>query len=300
LNETLAVPSLLATFVLATLQGLTEFLPVSSSGHLAAAQIVWPAMRYPGGVLFEVAVHVGTTGAVLVYYRQLIADLLRQAGPRANRRPAAQGEIEGLTSKANPRPAAQGQIEGLTPNQWIGYILLASVPTAAIGLGFEDNIKAAFENLGTIAVCFAVTGAVLTSTRFVPHRELSITPVIALAIGVIQGAAIFPGISRSGVTISLALLLGIAHRQAVTFSFLLSVPAVLGAAALSALELRAEPISSGVLFANMGFATLCAGAIGYVCIGLVHRATEDRWWHRFAWYLWVLAAVLAWLALGGS
>lgn len=304
MNETLAVPSLLATFVLATLQGLTEFLPVSSSGHLAAAQIVWPSMQYPGGVLFEVAVHLGTTVAVLGYYRRVIAELLRGVGPARATSPATGGASSSTTTApgtpVTSTSAGDATIEGLTPNQWIGYILLASVPTAAIGLGLEDSIKAAFENLWAITACFAITGVVLTATRFVPHREMSITPAIALAIGLIQGAAIFPGISRAGVTISLALLLGIAHRQAVTFSFLLSVPAVLGAAALSALELRAEPIASGVLFANIAFATLCAGAIGYVCIGLVHRATEDRWWHRFAWYLWVLAAVLAWLALGRS
>jgi len=136
------------------------------------------------------------------------------------------------------------------------------------------------------------------ATRFVPRRQAVLTLQMALLIGIVQGGAVFPGISRSGVTISLALMLGVMDRQAVTFSFLLSVPAILGAALLTGLDLLDAPFGSGVLFANMGFATFCAGAVGYVCIGLVHRATEDGWWHRFAWYLWALAAVLAWLALG--
>jgi len=273
MNDPVLVPSLAYSIFLAIVQGLTEFLPVSSSGHLATAQILWPAMAFPGET-FEVAVHLGTTAAVLAYYRRLLLDMAR-----------------GLKDNT--------AVEGLTPRQWSGYIVLASIPTAIIGLGFEDLIRGAFEQLGAVTVCFAVTGVVLMATRFVPRRDLMVTPAVALAIGVIQGAAILPGISRSGMTISLALLLGIAHRQAVTFSFLISVPAILGAAAIITLDLLKEPLGPGILFVNIGFASLCAGAIGYVCIGLVHRATEGRWWHRFAWYLWGLALVLAWLALGG-
>lgn len=274
MNDAIGVPSLAYSIILAVIQGLTEFLPVSSSGHLAAAQLIWPAMQFPGE-LFEVGVHLGTTVAVLFYYRHLIADMLR--GMPDNR-----------------------MVGGLFARQWVLYIVLASIPTAAIGLGFEDAIRGVFERLDLIALCMALTGVVLMSTRFVPRRERVITPVVAIAIGVIQGLAILPGVSRSGLTISLALVLGVACRQAVTFSFLVSVPAILGATLIVGLDALETPIDTSILLANIGFATLCAGAIGYICIGLVHRATEDRWWHRFAWYLWALSAVLAWLALGSS
>ncbi len=272
MSDPVVVPSLAYTFFLAVLQGLTEFLPVSSSGHLAAAQRLWPAMAFPGEV-FEIAVHLGTTAAVVVYYRHVLSGLLRELNSGV--------ETEGLTSR-----------------QWVTYIVAGSIPTAIIGLGLEDLIRGAFERLGLIAVSFAITGTVLMATRFVARSDGRLTLPLAIAIGTIQGAAIFPGISRSGLTISLALLLSIGVRQAVTFSFLLSVPAILGAALITGLDVLGEPFMSGVLFAHLGFATHCAGAVGYVCIGLVHRATEDRWWHRFAWYLWALAAVLAWLALG--
>ena len=272
MNDPVVIPSLTYTFLLAALQGLTEFLPVSSSGHLAAAQLVWPAMAFEGEV-FEIAVHLGTTAAVVVYYRHLLTGLLRELNSGV--------ETEGLTSR-----------------QWIGYIVAGSIPTAIIGLGLEGLIRGAFERLGIVALSLAITGAVLMTTRFVERGQAHLTLPLAIAIGTIQGAAIFPGISRSGLTISLALLLGVGCRQAVTFSFLLSVPAILGAALITGLGMVGEPFMSSVLFGHLAFATLCAGAIGYVCIGLVHRATEDRWWHRFAWYLWALAAVLAWLALG--
>lgn len=274
MNDAMAVPSLAYSIILAVIQGLTEFLPVSSSGHLAAAQLVWPAMQFPGE-FFEVGVHLGTTVAVLFYYRQLIGGMMR--GMPDNK-----------------------MVGGLFSRQWVAYIVLGSIPTAAIGLGFEDAIRGVFQRLDLIALCLALTAVVLIATRFVPRRECVITPALAIAIGIVQGAAILPGVSRSGVTISLALMLGVAHRQAVTFSFLLSVPAILGATLIVGLDVLETPIGTGILFANIGFATLCAGAVGYICIGLVHRATEDRWWHRFAWYLWALSAVLAWLALGSS
>ena len=225
MNDAMAVPSLAYSIILAVIQGLTGFLPVSSSGHLAAAQLIWPAMQFPGE-LFEVGVHLGTTVAVLFYYRHLIADMLR--GMLDNR-----------------------MVGGLFARQWAIYIVLASIPTAAIGLGFEDAIRGVFGRLDLIALCLALTGVVLMSTRFVPRCERVITPVIAIAIGVIQGLAILPGVSRSGLTISLALVLGVACRQAVTFSFLLSVPAILGATLIVGLDALETPIDMGILLANI-------------------------------------------------
>jgi undecaprenyl-diphosphatase len=265
---------LVYSIILAVIQGLTEFLPVSSSGHLAAVQLVWPTMQFPGELL-EVSVHLGTTAAVLFYYRHLLANMMR--GLLDNR-----------------------IVGGLFSRQWVTYIVLASIPTAAIGLGFEDVIRGVFQRLDLITLCLALSGIILMTTRFVPRREHIITPALAISIGIIQGAAMLPGISRSGVTISLALIFGVAHRQAVTFSFLLSVPAILGATLLVGFDLPKTAINMENLFANLAFATLSAGAIGYICIGLVHRATAEKWWHRFAWYLWALSAVLAWLALGSS
>jgi len=264
------IPSWGAAAILATLQGLTEFLPVSSSGHLAAAQQIWPWLQFPG-VTLEVAVHVGTSVAVLAYYRSFFYELLF---------------------------AGKQEVEGMTAAQWAGFLVLGSIPTAIIGLSLENYIRAAFESLYAVAAALVVTGIVLMSTRLRTRRQVPLTAGIAFAIGVIQGAAIFPGISRSGMTISLALLIGVAHRRAVIFSFLLSIPAIMGAALLDGLDLLEGPFPPGILFAKIGFATLCAGAIGYFCIGLVHRATERQWWHRFAYYCWFLAVVLAMLARG--
>ena len=269
-GEMSSAPSLTSSLLLAVIQGLTEFLPVSSSGHLAAVQLLWPAFSHPG-VTLEVALHLGTTVAVLIYYRRLIVDCLRR--------------------RDNP-----AHLEGLDRKRWLTYLLLGSLPTAAIGLAAEPFVRAAFQSLETVAISLAATGAVLMATHWGRREPRRLTAASALAIGAIQGAALLPGVSRSGVTISLALWLGIPHRQAVSYSFLLSVPAILGATALDGWHLLRSPTPAGILFVNIGFATLCAGAIGYVCIGLVHRAASGSWWRGFAWYCWSLAALLAWLA----
>jgi undecaprenyl-diphosphatase len=224
------------------------------------------------GLTLVVSLHLGTTFAVVFYYRRLILDLL-------------------IPSKEEP-----ASLEGLSRRAWLTYLVLGSIPTAIIGLGAQELIRGAFSNLRLIAICLGFTGVALMATRWLRASDHPLSASRAIAIGTAQGVGVLPGISRSGITISLALMLGIPQRQAVTFSFLLSVPAVLGAALLDARVLFHGPFPPGILFVNIGFATLCAGAIGYACIGLVHRATSGNWWHRFAWYCWALAAVLGWLA----
>lgn len=263
--STAGTPPLGFSLLLGLVQGLTEFLPISSSGHLAAAQLLWPELGHPG-VTLEIAVHVGTTAAVLLYYRRLLVSLVR-------------GEAEAM--------------EGLSRPRWLGYLVAGTVPTAAIGLGGERFFRASFESIRVVAVCLAITGAVLWISR-ARRGAGSLTAPRAVAVGVVQGAAILPGLSRSGLTISLALLLGVAPRQAVTFSLLLSVPAIVGAAILDLRHLLGEAVLTPSLFLNFASATLCAGGVGYACIGLVHRATRGGWWHRFAWYCWSLALILAW------
>lgn len=262
-------PGLAAALLLAVIQGLTEFLPVSSSGHLVAAQELWPALDQTG-VTLELALHVGTTLAVLVYYRRLLVDM------------------------ASSAVSGSGEPGGLGGRSWLGLLVAGSIPTAVVGLAGEELIRGAFESLYAVAAALAFTGVVLMATRLGPADDRPVTLRDALLIGLAQGIAIFPGVSRSGMTISVAVLLGVSRPQAVSFSFLLSVPAILGATLLeNGRQILEQPlIGDGFLSLQTGIATLCAGAVGYACIGLVHRATRHQWWHRFAWYCWILAALL--------
>lgn len=257
-----------AALFLGILQGLTEFLPISSSGHLAAAQLLLPSLAYPG-VTLEVSTHVGTAVAVVVYYRSLLWRLLWAAD------------------------ADDPVMLGLARERWILLLVTATLPTAVIGFGLRAVIRAAFDAPLAIAAGWLVSGAVLllsARSRHVVTRDMG--PKQALLIGLAQGVAVFPGVSRSGSTISTALLAGVPARQAVTFSFLLAIPAIAGATLLDAAQMIAESAPAALLFWDLLFATLAAGLVGYACIGLVHRATGGGWWHRFGYYCWLAAVVL--------
>ncbi|HJO02644.1 MAG TPA: undecaprenyl-diphosphate phosphatase [Acidobacteriota bacterium] len=260
-----AGPATSAAILLGILQGLTEFLPVSSSGHLGAVQLLFSDTAYPG-VTLELATHLGTTVAVLVYYRELLSGMLRH----------------------RPGPA----LLGIERSQWWLLLLVGTLPTAIIGVLSRDAVLAAFGSLNAIAAGLALSGVFLMASRLQPQADRPIDWKTALLIGVVQGIAIFPGVSRSGLTISAALMAKVHPAQAVTFSLLLSVPAILGASVLDAVQLSLSPAPAALLFSHVLFATLAAGLVGYFCIGFVHRATHIGWWYRFAWYCWLGALVL--------
>ncbi len=262
---TAAGPTLNAAILLGILQGLTEFLPISSSGHLGAAQLLFPGAAYPG-VTLELATHLGTTIAVLIYYRDLVCGLLRH----------------------RPGPA----LLGIERQQWWLLLLVGSLPTAVVGVLSRDAVQAAFGSLHAIAAGLGLSGAFLLASRLRPAGAGLLSWKTALIIGIAQGIAVFPGVSRSGLTISAALLVKVPPAQAVTFSLLLSVPAILGASVLDAVQLSLSSAPAALLFSHVLFATLAAGLVGYFCIGFVHRATQVGWWYRFAWYCWLGALVL--------
>ena len=191
--------------ILALVQGLTEFLPISSSGHLVLAQESM-GLRQPMLAL-GVALHVGTLVAVLVVYRADLAGLAR----------------------------------GLVRGEWreLGLLALASVPAAVVGVGFLDEFEASFHHVRNAALGLFATAAILLAGEWGRRRaragaehgpELRWTH--ALLIGAAQALAIWPGISRSGATIAMGMLCGLRPERAARFSFLLSIPAIVGASAL--------------------------------------------------------------------
>jgi len=258
-----AAAGLVPALILGLIQGLTEFLPVSSSGHLAAAQIIFPALSFPG-VTVELATHLGTTFAVTVYYRRLLLGLL-------------------------PGRHAAVPLLGMSRRDWLVTLAAGTIPTALIGFALRNTILQAFDAPVWIAGGWTLTCAVLIASRWRPQRAHPLSVRDAVLIGLAQGLAIFPGVSRSGATITAALLLGVPARQAVTFSLLLSIPAILGASLLDAVQVALESAPAALLFSDLLFATLAAGIVGYYCIGLVHRATRTGWWPHFAWYCWLAA-----------
>ncbi len=260
-------PGIVVAVFLGIVQGVTEFLPISSSGHLAAVQVLFPSMSSPG-VTLELATHLGTAFAVILYHRRLIV------------------AVVGLLPVDDP------SLLGLRRLDWWRYIVVGSLPIAIVGVTAQDTVRAAFGDLLWIGIALAFTGAVLMTSRLRPHPDGDLSMGRVVLIGLAQSIAVFPGVSRSGMTITAAMLTNVRASQAVTFSLLMSIPAIFGAALLDTVQLFAQHRLATLLSIDLAFATLAAGLIGYYCIGLVHRVSRTGWWHRFAWYCWLAAILL--------
>jgi len=272
------------------LQGLTEFLPVSSSGHLVLAQKLL-GLNVPG-VLLEVTVHLGTALAVVVLYAgELWAMVRAVAGWFGRRRPGLTGTVVSKADQAWRR---------LVTN-----IIVATAVTAGIGFAFQPFFRGAFETPTTAAAMLLVTGVVLYATRWVREGRRSrkdLGPTDAVVIGLAQGLAILPGLSRSGLTIAGGLVRKLDGEAAAHFSFLLSLPAIVGAAAVEAAgshELRAA-LASGVPAAGLGLALATAFLSGLAAMTVLLRVVERGHLYRFAWYCWLVGGLsLVWLHLAG-
>jgi undecaprenyl-diphosphatase len=264
--------------VLAIVQGLTEFLPVSSSGHLVIGEALLGAGGSGENVLFEVAVHAGTLGAVVLYYRGRIAGLFVSFAAWTG-----SGFRRGGEAAADMRYA--------------GLILLGSVPAAVVGLGLRDSVVASFGSPSLASACLVATGLFLLLSKG-KGGDASPGWKAALLIGAAQAVAILPGCSRSGWTITAALLCGLSFRDAAEFSFLLSVPAILGALLL-------EMLSSGSGLGGGEIAVLLVSAAvafasGYAALRLLVWILAMGRFHRFSWYLIPAGlAALLWFTVGG-
>lgn len=255
--------NLLEAVLLGALQGATEFLPVSSSGHLVLAQHLL-GISQPG-IIFDVTLHLGTLLAIVIYFW---SDVLGLCTCLWRRDPQAVGERRLLT-----------------------LLLAGSIPTAIVGLTFKDQVEGMFENPQLVAAMLLVTGTLLfIADRYRPgtRREGSLTVTDAVLTGIAQGAAIIPGISRAGSTIVALLLRGVSGETAARFSFLLSIPAVAGAALLSARD--AGQLSTSELptyLAGAGAALL----VGLLAIHLLLGVLRRRRLGWFAIYCWLLGTV---------
>lgn len=251
----------LEVLFLAIIQGLTEFLPVSSSGHLVLAGSLFDTPLESGFAVI-VIIHVATAAAALVFYRKDISAILH-----------------GLFA---------GEEE---PRRLCLIIATATLATAAIGLGFQPVFEGLFLSPGSVAPSLFATGSFLIAASFVPPGGGRIEKLPywkALLIGIAQGVAIIPGISRSGATIAVALFLGLRREEAVRFSFFLLIPATAGATLLEGF--RIASLEQGLLLQSVaGFLT--AALVGYASIYLVLRWTSSgRLWY-FGLYCWAVAAI---------
>lgn len=265
--------------VLGLVQGLTEFLPISSSGHLVLMQH-FLGLTGPR-VFFDVMLHLGTLGAVVAAYRRSLGRLARSV-------------VGALGSGALARPGEA--LRGSRELRLVALLALGSVPTAVIGLLFQEPLEALFESPRAVAGMLLVTGAWLhlpKLRRRPPEAEPG--PWQALLVGTVQGIAIVPGISRSGSTIASAMTAGVAPIRAAELSFLLSIPAILGATLLKLGDLGSEAVPAWWVVAA---GAAVAFAVGWASIVVLLAVLERGRLGVFSWYCFALG-VAALVALAG-
>jgi undecaprenyl-diphosphatase len=242
---------------LGVVQGLTEFFPVSSSGHLVLAEAVLDVN--PPGVSFEVLVHLATVLSVLAVYRRRVLELA-----------AGAVRMEGAAIR------------------YIGLVLVASIPAALAGTTLSDAVSRLFDMPILVAFALLVTGVAVYTTRWLVNRGDRPDPGWrgSLAVGVAQALAIIPGISRSGLTVATAMAARTRREAAAEFSFLLSVPAILGASVLEAPELLSG--GSGIGAVQLTAAAAAAFVAGLLAIVWFVRLLRSKLFHRFAYYCWAV------------
>ena len=241
--------------VLGAIQGLTEFLPISSSGHLVIFQEML-GIQIPGND-FEVLLHLGTLCSILVVFWEDIKNIFFTASSK-------------------------------NTQKLIIMILIGTVPAVAVGIGMENLIKELFDNLIVVSLALIFTGSILIISYFFKRSHKSNSYKKSLLIGIAQAIAIIPGVSRSGMTISLALFLGINAKQAAKFSFLLAIPVIGGAGILMAADLE-KGFSLNISIALVGlFSSFLVGimALKWLLIWL-----QNGKFHYFGIYCVVIGII---------
>ena len=261
--------NVLQALILGVVQGLTEFLPVSSSGHLVLADALL-GIEAPG-VFLVIMLHLATLVAVTWVYRRRLMSL-------------AEG-------------ALRGEPDSL---RYVGLLAVASVPAAFLGIGFLDLLEPVFDRPVFAAAMLLVTGCMVWTLRYATartaHRE-EIRWSDSLLVGAAQALALLPGISRSGATVATGAGLGLDPARIAEFSFLMSIPAIGGAAIVQLDELAGAGQAIGAIPVATAF--VAALVSGVLAIRLFVNMLAKRTFHRFAYYCWVVGAlylVAAWLS----
>jgi undecaprenyl-diphosphatase len=254
--------------ILGFIQGVTEWLPISSTGHLRITEQLL-GLTLP--LLFDVTLHVGTLVVILLFFRKDIKQILAAL---------AKGDFRSENGKLIP------------------LIIVGTVPTALIGLVFSNTIETYFSSYLPIAGAFITCGVVLYLSKTGTEQKENITYMAALAIGTAQGIALIPGLSRSGLTIATALLLGVRREKAFKFSFLLSVPAVIGALGLTLYEQHEMLTLVGVGWTEILIGITVSIVVSYFALKLLWKALAGKKFYLFAFYCLLIGAVLLALSLG--
>ncbi len=263
--------------LLGLIQGLTEFLPVSSSGHLVLGQyLLGLDASQASDVTFEVFVHFGTVLSIITVYGRRVLGLVQ----------------ESAAVIAAPTTAVERYRERETFRLGV-YILITLIPTGVVYVLFRDRIEQAFSDPKLVCGALIVTGILLLLTLLRPNPEGPLSPLKAFVVGVAQSAAMIPGISRSGSTICTALYQNVTPEKAANFSFLMLLPVVLGATLLKSVDLVEQ--GAGVDWLPLLLGTVVAYVSGVVAIKLMLDFVRRGNLQYFAYYCFLVGGMGLWL-----
>jgi undecaprenyl-diphosphatase len=262
--------------ILGIVQGLTEWLPISSSGHLALVQL---AMNLQVPIFFDIVLHLGTLAAVIGVYRHDLLSILKSV-KSIHRKNNFKNEVEFKSIKWGRR--------------YLLLIILGMIPAALMGIGFRSIFEESFYSMWSIGLGFIISGAMIFVTKFIGKGANSIGKIDAFLIGVGQGLSIFSSISRSGATISIGMFRHIERSELITYSFLLSIPAILGAGFydlvfadnLSQVEIYQIPLESYII------GTLSAAAVGYASIKFLISIINKGEFYLFSFYCFLIGSLI--------
>ncbi|MGI6010927.1 MAG: undecaprenyl-diphosphate phosphatase [Ruminococcus sp.] len=283
--------TLIESILLGLLQGITEFLPVSSSGHLVILRKLLGISAADTGILFDVMLHLGTLAAVFTVFwkdiKRLVRETVRMIGD-------ALRNMKLLWKKI--RSGEEQRYCKIVHNNYRKFVLLiliSTIPTGVIGILADPAVEYASTSLLAAGIGLYVTSVMLLVVDFVKDGEKLPRDAgywCAVVIGICQGLAVFPGVSRSGITIAACLLCGFHKKFSVKYSFIMSIPAILGAVIwelrkLPAIQFQPLPFLYGLI------GVVIAGAVGYFCIRFMIKLIRRKRFKYFAGYCFFIGTV---------
>ena len=260
--------------IIGLVQGLTEFLPVSSSAHLIFAQQALGVSDV--GLAFDVLMHVGTLVAVIVYFFNDIVNMIK-------------GFLLSLVDLKNGNFMGEIKKDPYKKLAWL--TILATIPVGVVGVLFNDMIESMFQGLTIPAFLLLVTGCLLYASQRMNSGRIDVRNMTikeALIMGCGQALAILPGLSRSGTTIAAGLFAGLDKEFAAKFSFILSIPAILGAAVFQLKDLSGGNIEIGACIAGFVVAVIS----GYLAISVLLKIVREKSLDIFAYYCWIVGLIV--------
>ena len=265
------------TTILAILQGIAEFLPISSSGHLVLGKVLL-GVKEPG-IRLDIFLHVGTLLAIAAFYWKIIWSLIQHCIASDSRAEASRVARHTMAEATNHCIASDSRAR----ESWsyIGKIIVSAVPAGIVGLLFRKELTEFFSSPRTVGSALIFTGIILLATKILPKGERQVSFLSAIVMGVAQAAAILPGVSRSGMTIAAAKASKVESAKAAEFSFLMSAPVIAGAALLEILEALGDDTCSccETSWPLVIYGGVIAAIVGYFALWVLLKTLKsDKFW----------------------